>query len=78
MKEKIAAPVIFAGLILAIQKALIQWRLYAKKRMAIQGRDQDNMVQSFFFERYNLLVMVPLALMIYGVIGEQLSEVIHN
>lgn len=77
MKEQIAWTVLFAGLILAIQKGLIHWRLYAKKVRATRRPGDHSRIKAFFFERYNLLVMVPLSLLIYGVLGEQLSEVIH-
>ena len=79
MSGKLAFPLILAVMVLVVQKALIHWRSYVKEQRDIRRpREGEGDVKPFSIERYNLLVMVPLAVMIYGVIGEELSEVIVN
>lgn len=67
-----------AAALLLMQKALIHWRLKVKAARDNAEQSEADPVKLSLFERYNLLVMVPLALMIYGVLGEQLAEVIDN
>ena len=79
MSGELAFPLILAVVLLVVQKSLMHWRSYVKEQRDIRGpREGEGDVKLFTIERYNLLVMVPLALMIYGVIGEELSEVIVN
>lgn len=79
MNKALIGPLVLGAFILAIQKGLIKWRVYVEKtKNTMKENEQRNQIKRFFYQRYNLLIMIPLALMIYGVIGEQLSEVKIN